>query len=537
MKALKYLLLATTLTLTTGCLLIEDTGSSESSSGGEIPLPGDFTVTDGNPVIPPSDGDNTTQPSEPEPDFIEEGFLIENGATRTAATEVELRLITLNRFEMKISTDRHCETGVWEPWTEYKTTPMPVLNGISTFAVQYKDWDGRITHCYRQTIRHDGNGPDILFTKYPSTSLEEGAAAELAVEVNDLDGGTVASVTCSLNGITKPCLAGRTEILTPQLPAGDYVFSVRATDDLGNESQNSVQWSVVGSTRRLSQGIRVNDYKKVDILMVIDNSGSMEYEQRNMAQRTSNLLSVIRGLDYQIAVTTTDPSHSTWGDGRLLNLTGVGGGQFLIDTSTAESTAQQRLSATLQRSETGSGKEQGIRAAYRAVERYNNNETRHRAFFREGAQFAVVLISDEDESANTAKNDPQKLIELVGTSFGGQKMFGFHSIITQPGDTACRSTHGYSYGDRYAMISQLTGGVIGSVCASDYSTQVSGVAQGIRDLLKTLTLQCEPLPERGITVQRDGAAVTGNYVIEGVNLKFDAELEPGDYTVEYSCLR
>lgn len=536
MKALSQTIaISALLGLTTGCLLVEDTGTVESSVGTPVTTPPDFTVTDGNGTPPPTGGDNGTLPTVPEPEVMEEGFLINGGATRTNAGDLQLQLITLNRFAMKISMDRDCSSGVWEAWTEFKTVPTPQANAVNTISVQYKDWDNRITRCYRQAIVHDGQGPDILFTRYPASSLEEGSTADLTAEVSDA-GGTVASVTCSLNGLAKSCVAGRNEVSITQLPAGSYEFRVRASDDLGNVSEKSVSWNVVSLTRRLSQSLRVNDYKKVDILMVIDNSGSMEYEQRNMAQRTSNLLSVIRGLDYQIAITTTDPENSTYGDGRFVNIKGTSN-QFLIDTSVAESTAQTRLSQTLQRSETGSGVEQGIRAAYRAVERYNANESKARAFFREGAQFAVVLISDEDESANTPKNDPQNLVKLVHDSFGGQKMFGFHSIITQPGDTVCRSTYGYSYGDRYDAMSRLTGGVIGSVCAADYSTQVTGIAQGIRDLLKSMTLQCAPLPEKGITVKRGGVAVTSPYTIEGVNLKFANELEPGDYTVDYSCLR
>lgn len=534
MKALIRILVILPLVALTACLT--DTGSTEV--GTPVTEPPDFTVSDGNPPEPPppDDNDNTTLPTEPEPDFIEEGFLINNGATRTGSTTLDLQLITLNRFQMKISNDDRCSGGTWEPWQEFKTIPTPALNAINTFGVQYRDWDGRITQCYRQTILHDGAGPSILFTRYPAASLEEGATADIEVSITDA-AGTVQQATCALNGLAKPCLPGVNSVSITQLPAGSYTFAVTARDDLNNESSKSVSWEVVSTTRRLSQGVRVNDYKKVDILVVIDNSGSMEYEQQSMASRTRNLLSVIDGLDYQIAVTTTDPRNSvSWGDGKFLPIWGSGG-QYVIDASTPIETAQERLSKTLQRSETGSGEEQGIRAAYRVIEKYNANDSKARAFLRDGAQFAVLVISDEDESANTTKNDPQSLINLIHSSFGGSKTLGFHSIVTKPGDTACRSTYGYSYGQRYALMSQMTGGILGSVCERDYAPQIQGIANGIRDLLKTMTLQCAPLADRGIVVKRAGTAYAGTYRIEGVNLKFDAELEPGDYSVEYSCLR
>lgn len=512
---------------------IEDKGTEVVSVGTPTTTPPDFDVAGETPTTPtPTPGDTGTMPVDP--DSIEEGFLINGGATKTASLDVELQLITLNRFEMKITRNSDCAGGAWEPWRGSATVQLPLANQRVTLSVQYKDWDNRVGRCYRQTILHDGLGPQILFTRYPAPTLEEGATADLVAEIADA-AGSVESAVCSLNGVEKPCFPGRNEVSITALPPGDYVFRIRAKDDLDNESEASVSWKVESIGRRLRQNITVNDYRKVDILMVIDNSGSMEYEQRSMGQRTSQMLSILRGLDYQIAVTTTDPRNVTLGDGRFIPIYGMGG-ETILTSDLAEEVAQDRLSRTLQRSETGSGSEQGIRSTYRVIDRFVSNEGNARRFFRDGAQFAVILISDEDESDNTYRNDPHELLKKIHETFDGQKRFGFHSIVTRPGDTACRSTHGYSYGERYKTISELTGGVLGSVCEMDYSAQVRGIAEGVRDLLKTLTLTCAPIDRIPLKVMRDGLEVTGAYRIEGVNLKFETELEPGDYTVEYGCL-
>lgn len=541
MKALIIIgFVLTVLVYTTGCEFIQNTGSSEST-GTPVTTPPDFTVDNGNPSTPPpsSGGDNSSQgggqTAPTDPNDIEEGFVINEGAAKAGGDTLQLRMITLSRNQMKISTDLRCEGGAWEPWSELKSIPVPARDALNTVSVQFKDWDGRIGFCFRQTITHDGKGPDILFKKYPMASVEEGSSADIIAEVTDPSG--VKSVTCRMNNVEKPCLEGVNQITIGQLPAGDFTFSIRAEDNLGNQSESSVSWTVVGLTRRLTQSIRVNNYKMVDILVIIDNSGSMEYEQKSMASRTGTLLSVLRGLDYQIAITTTDQRASAvGGDGQFLKINGTTN-DYIIKSTTPEATAQAQLSSTLQRKETGDSVEQAIRSTYRVVERYSANEAKARSFFRDGAQFAALVISDEDESANTPKNDPENLISLVHNTFNGQKMFSFHSIITIPGDAQCKATYGYTYGERYQTLSKLTGGVIGSVCAMDYTSQVTGIAQGIRDLLKTLTLQCQPLPEKGLTIKRDGAVVSAGYRIDGVNLKFDSELEPGDYSVEYSCLK
>jgi hypothetical protein len=533
----KIVLIAALMTLP-ACKFFDDLGVTESSTGTPTSTPADFSVVPGtgSTTPPPAETPPTPPPENGFNDIVEEALILYNAQPRTSATAVDAEFITFNRFEMKLGYTQDCTDGVWEPWEPTRTIQLDRFNQPITISVQYKDWDGRRTACFKQSFIQDMKGPDIVFQRYPTTNLEEGATTSLGLQVTDAL-SAIKSVTCSLNGFQRPCVPGTSDINITAMPEGSYTFTVTASDELDNVSSKTIIWNVVATTRHLSQDIRLNDFRKVDILFVIDNSGSMEYEQQNMAQRTSNFLSVLRGLDWQIGITTTDPRNIALGDGRMIPITGATG-TYLLNSSMDEATAQQRLSATLQRPETGSGEEQGIRAVYRSIERYiSGADAANRSFYRDGSQLAVVLISDEDESANTAANDPQNLMNLVHSTFGGQKMFSFHSIITRPGDTACKSTYGYTYGERYKMITDLTGGILGNVCEMDYSVQVQGIAQGIRDLLKTLTLACAPLQDRAITVTLDGAPVATPFHVEGQNLKFDQELLPGNYNVSYSCVK
>lgn len=529
----------------TACDFIQTTGVTETQSPGSNTSDGsttapstDFTVVHDQNANPPAQGDNSTQPPAPPapPDVIyEEGFSINNDAPRTASPSVELQLRTLSPFKIKVGYAMDCSDGVWEDHLEIKAWQLRNLNAVSTVTVKFQDWEGSISPCYRKSIIHDNEGPEILFQKYPQASLEEGSPIDISANISDKL-SKITSIKCSLNEVQKDCYEGLNEIKISSLPIGTYRFTIDASDELGNHSSKSISWQIYSLIRNLSQDVLVDNYKKVDILFVIDNSGSMQYEQQSMAQRTSQFLSILRGLDYQIGITTTDPNNTSLGDGRLIPIKN-GNGRYIIDSTQEEATAQTQLSQTLQRAETGSGYEQGIRAVYRAIERYNANENTMRSFMRTGAQLAVVLISDEDESSNTVKNDPQNLLRLISGTWADQKRFSFHSIITRPGDTACRSTHGYTYGERYKVMSDLTGGLIGNVCEMDYSNQVRGIAEGVRNLLKTLTLQCNPLNGYPIKIKKDGIEINPSYAVEGVNLKFATELEPGKYTLDYTCLK
>ncbi len=534
----KSVLLLSVLSLT-ACL--------EVSSGDSVPTEhnnGDFSVDQpsegGGSGGNAGGGDTTTpDPSTPDDPNALYSFKINSGETLTKSANLNLEFYSLIRMDnMKLSYGTTCSGGTWVPFVTSMALTSAQVNQAVDLSVQYRDLDNRTSPCLVKRITIDQAGPEILFKKYPLQVVEQGQAVELVFDVTDALSG-VASVSCTFQGATKTCYKGTNTITIPNIAEGDYSLKVDASDNLGNASSKAVNFKVTSSYRSISQKATVTEANSVDVLFVIDNSGSMEYEQKSMASRVSNFLSVLKGLNYQIAVTTTDPRSSvSYGDGQLVPMKGLTN-QYIINSSMSESTAKTVLSNTLQRSETGSGTEQGIFAATRTVERaLANRSSVYGQFIRDNAQLAVVVISDEDESANGPKNDPNFILNLIRSNWSS-KAFSFHSIIARPGDTACLSGEGYSAGVRFAEFSRLTGGVIGDVCASDYAAQVSGIAEGVRQTLKTITLSCAPVIDasHNLVVMKDGAVYSGTRSINGLNLVFDAQLPQGSYEVLYTCLK
>ena len=543
------LLLGLGLTLS-GCL--EKTGETEvpvenlNNSDFSVTNPDGGTSTGGGRPVPPPDSTTPTPPIEGNSGDdsgdvstqLPAGFLINNGALMTGSENLQLLFnppFTSAYFKASLTSD--CSDG---SWAEYVSDNAQLLadktNQAVTVSVQFRDHDGRVSICFKNSIYIDKAGPQIVYQKYPTSSVEEGQDVELVFDVQDQAG--VSEVQCVFAGVTKNCLAGTNKVLFPKMAGGRYEFNVMAKDRFGNQSQKAISFEVTSLYRTLKQTIAVKENKKVDILFVVDNSGSMQYEQKSMASRVKNFLDVVQGLDWQAAVTTTDPSHSTYGDGRLVAMKGLSG-TYILNSNMDPALSKSVLSNTLQRSETGSGSEQGIYATYRALERGVTSAGVNRSFVREGAQLAVVVISDEDESANGVKNDPTNLISYIQNSFGGQKGFSFHSIIARPGDKACLNGEGATAGYRLQKMAQLTGGLVGDVCALDYAAQMQGVAEGVRATLKTLTLSCEPVEDsfRKIHVLKDGQLYNGVYAKAGVNLNFTEMLPAGNYEVVYTCLK
>lgn len=540
MKTYKIISMSLISLVMAGCL--ENNGAMEVR--GDLNNNSDFSVNPpatedpgtggGGSVDPDADDVVSTDPT------LLDGFTINKGDKLTASTTLSLDFYPpFFASHTKISESETCAGGQWEAYADARGYTSQKKNQKVVLGVQYRDHDGRTSKCYNKDIYIDQIGPEIIFAKYPSTTVEEGLDVEIIFTVTDVGAG-VKDVVCNVAGVNKACLAGENKVVFPKLAAGQYTLKVSATDKLNHSSEKSITFTVSSLYKQLVHKVQVNQYNKVDILFVIDNSGSMEYEQKSMANRVRNFLDVVKGLDWQIAVTTTDPrSGYTGGDGVLLPLYGKTG-QYILNSSMNHEDARETLSRTLQRPETGSGTEQGINAAYRAIERSLSSKPGVNAnFIRSDAQLAVVVISDEDESANAHRNDPQNLLTYIQTSFNGQKAFSFHSIITRPDDTACKNTHGATYGQRYAQISNMTGGVIGDVCATDYAAQVQGIAEGVRKTLKSVTLTCAPVVDsmRSILVLKDGQVFSGAHRLEGLNLVFDEMLPAGNYEIYHSCVK
>ncbi|MCB0420276.1 MAG: Ig-like domain repeat protein [Bdellovibrionales bacterium] len=415
----------------------------------------------------------------------------------------------------------------------------------------------------------DKTSPEIEFITVPMNP-EEGTTADLLFSATDKGESLPSShLQCFFNGE----LQATCESLVPQQllmsHSGVATFKVIAMDLAGNTSQATAEWNVLAVQPPADKmtTVTVGD-PKVDILFVVDNSKSMETIQANMASRIQGFLTNIDGMDWQIAFTLTDVDYRIGAvkqDGVLLKLEGTSADLNSISHDTILSSAMDPqavgrvIGATLQREETGSGDEQGIYATYRAIERSQMSgslNAPNRSFFRNDAALSIILISDEDETfIQGHQNSPQSLIDKVQSTFPN-KNFTYNSIIVKPGDLACLDDRGWfvwwgtqvrigKYGQTYADLSSLLGAgtaggsMIGSVCESNYSSQLQDIGQSVRDIVKGATLECEPYNGEVQLFSYDSVngetPLNMSYVVSGVKILFNKELPIGTYHLRYSC--
>ncbi len=333
----------------------------------------------------------------------------------------------------------------------------------------------------------------------------------------------------------------------------------------------------------------------VDILFVDDNSGSMSDVQAKMASKFPGFITSLGALDYRIGITTTDISstfsqtplgltnypraangNGAWQDGNLLAFPGSEGG-FI---SPASPDPIGYFNQTIQRAETRtceasgydvnscpSGDTRGIYALNLVLDRSATQ------ILRPQAHLAVIILSDADERAlsdpraaahdangNVTVSDtdflrlfPQENYDLPDTfvsRFKSQypdKTLSVHSIIIRPGDKACaaartsrtgnpliRGFEGYAY----ARLSQLTHGVLGDICADNFTEQLGQIGASISNQVTSMSFACRPLNDN-YTITFDPqppTTITTTADFNQLVVRFNQTIPANTHiTLEYEC--
>ena len=424
-----------------------------------------------------------------------------------------------------------------------------------------------------------GGNSDIVIqvNEYPVDSTDDngrsntGGSAVVDFEVNPVDPNVpITQVTCLLDGVQIACNPVD-RIPINNLPIGDHSFEIIATNEDGQQATHTITWTVYDRIVQVTRDISVNVVNdKADIMIIVDNSGSMQYEQRSMASRIGNMINRFAGLDYRISVITTSiidlsngyPATLDYVDGKFQQFDD---GSYCVSPNSYggnSSTIQSKLGDIVQRSETGSPWERGVYTSYRAIERYQAGEAAN-CFRNDGTAKHFILISDETETIigdgrngqlfnidsvldrKHISEDVNHLKNKVAQVFGAQTVFKFHSIIVDPTRSEgqdCLNSHGAKLGVFYGEMSGSTGGIIGTVCAQDYAGQMERIGQSISDSAKSYKLACVAIPndqnEMGSVVTLPGNNdISIGWGFNGDNVEFDSLLPAGDYRVTHYCFQ
>ncbi|MCB9758254.1 MAG: choice-of-anchor D domain-containing protein [Alphaproteobacteria bacterium] len=204
-------------------------------------------------------------------------------------------------------------------------------------------------------------------------------------------------------------------------------------------------------------------FDEVDVLWVVDNSGSMSSAiaqvQNNFSHFIGQFLDL--GLDYHIGVVTTDMDNPAM-QGQLQ------GPATYIDASNPDPEAA--FLVAVDQGSNGSGSERGFEAT-RAALTEPLISGHNAGFLRESAALATIVVSDEDDDSNIL---PSNFASWYNGLKSDPSTVTFSAICGDPGFTGCLDPFGTGVtatpGNLYVDAVDRTGGIWQSICTANFDT-------------------------------------------------------------------
>ena len=236
----------------------------------------------------------------------------------------------------------------------------------------------------------------------------------------------------------------------------------------------------------------------VDILFVVDNSGSMGGNQTNLKNNFEAFMNAFNsaGVSYQIAIITTDSSDF------------VGP---IINSSTPDPVLEfnNQIDSIGTR---GSAHEKGLWYAYEST---TTGDASSSTFMRSTSRLVVVYVSDEpDHSDNTWGSGGSSTMTYSDYSASLRSLKSSSDLVVAhaiSGDypSGCTTNGGAEFGEGYYDVVSDLSGTFMSICADDWSSTMDTLA---RDSISMLGF---PLSEKAIedtvSVKVDGVDSTDWY--------------------------
>jgi hypothetical protein len=241
---------------------------------------------------------------------------------------------------------------------------------------------------------------------------------------------------------------------------------------------------------------------KIDVLWLIDDSGSMAPRQENLAKNFQAFINEFtrNKIDYRIAVTTTDVFKEAGrfvGSPPVLNpqtpnvvsafaanvKVGIAGSPYEVGMDAA------RLAIDLQRA-ANDAQVAKCQAACKPSEPTCANDCASNAefpFLRRDAYLYLIFVSDEDDKS-------AQDVRFFYRYFETAKGVGNDGTVTTAaimGDVPSNSC-GATPGTKYQALSALTGGEVGSICDTNFAATLKKLASNAVGLKRKFALQATP---------------------------------------------
>ena len=228
---------------------------------------------------------------------------------------------------------------------------------------------------------------------------------------------------------------------------------------------------------------------KVDILWVIDDSGSMGDEQDALAYNFDVFINnfLKKDVDFKMAITTTDATQGHIGKDH-------NNSTFHLTSEWANKNQNHfmhKFEELIKVGVKGSGREKGLLT----MEAFLNSST-GKSFLREDAYLMVVHVSDEQEQSSRDSNYYVKYLHSLKKQAGLVKVY---SIV----NTKKTSMRWETLGTKYTEVSEKTNGTSTHI-KEDFHGTLSDIGNSIVDLASSFALAQRPKTSDSIVVLVNG---------------------------------
>ncbi len=216
--------------------------------------------------------------------------------------------------------------------------------------------------------------------------------------------------------------------------------------------------------------------QEVDILLVVDNSCSMDPYQQKLSQNFAHFITFFDDANilWHIGVTTTD-IHSE-GAGELQNAF------FTWEDEDAEDRFKDAVNVGIE----GYYSEMGLHAALLTLENEQNQ-----AFLRPDASLSLIFVSDEEDASPWPVHDYTNFFYDAKGGARRDIVNASSLVVTDP--STCSANFSRS-GDRYIEIAEQTSGIIGNICADNFADIVTELSLNASRLMDSFELSSMPDP-------------------------------------------
>lgn len=323
------------------------------------------------------------------------------------------------------------------------------------------------------TSLYFGGIPKDCSSPAQEVTIENVGLGDLVVDEISVEGeGTSAF---AVSGVMTPVTLSTGESVTADVVFSPnawvtYTPAIQIDSNDPDEAVVDVALDGYGSEDSVYEESFVQDYHELlDVVWVIDNSGSMSDNLRTVSNNFASFIEVFAELDtdWQIAVITTDmddPNDSGRVQGPIITPdTSDPIGEFISQVDQGSS---------------GSATEEGFAASMAALSDplltgYNAG------IMRDEAALAVIVISDEDDSSSTTATSYNAFME----GLKADPEWTTFSAICEDFLISC-----YKYGDA----ADLTGGIVGDIASTDYMTVLDDISRTSAGLTVSFDLTYEP---------------------------------------------